>query len=227
MSAPKLTVDEVASSVGLPSTTIRYYQQQGLIDAPTREGRRAYYGQRHIDQLMQLGALTERGFSLAAIKEMRRAEAEGKTLGDLLHSPTLAESQRMVEMSLEELAASVLEPGQTPSPEQFTKSLQLGIVELTESGTVQVHVEALELGREIRRLGIPRDEVLDRHAAVRDLTDEIAEILVNMYEIRREDAGTAAADYEKFVVLARRTVDFAFLRSLEELRRRRIEEESS
>lgn len=221
--ADHLTIDDVAAATGLPSSTIRYYQQQQVIDPPRHEGRRAFYGSRHIDQVIRVTELSQRGFSLAAIKEMRRAEADGRTLDDLLQSATLAESQQMTEMSLEELAAQVLEEDEPASPEQFTTSVELGIVELTDAGTVRVHTEALALGREIRALGIARDEVLARHVEVRRLTDQIAETLMDMYDTReRASDNDASAQYERFVVLARRTVEFAFLRSLEDLRRRRI-----
>lgn len=226
---PGLTIDDLASVSGLPSSTIRFYQQQRLIEAPARMGRRAFYGQHHVDQIARIKDLTDRGFSLAAIQQLRRAEAEGRTLADLLHSPTLAESQKMTQMTWDELAERVLEAGQPPAPEQFAKSVELGIVEPVDDQTVLVHAEALALGGEILELGIPRDEILDGHLIVRELTNRIAETLMDMYHERRAQSEDEAAgdDYERFVVLARRVVDLAFLRSLDEVRKARLEASGS
>lgn len=217
-----LTIDELASTSGLPSSTIRFYQQQRLIDPPIRSGRRALYRQEHVDQIARIQELTDRGFSLAAIRQLLQAEAEGQTLTHVLQSQTLEESQQMVEMTWQELAERVLAEGQETTPEQFAKSVRLGIVEPVDDSTVRVHREALTLGQQILALGIPRDEVLDAHLAVRQLTDQIAEILMDMFQGHARPDLPTEGDYERFVVLARRVVDLAILRSLDDVRRTRL-----
>lgn len=49
------------------SRTVRLYATQGLIDRPSREGRHAVYGRRHLLQLVLIRALARRGLSLSAI----------------------------------------------------------------------------------------------------------------------------------------------------------------
>jgi len=48
--------------------TIRYYQSRGLLHAPTRQGRRAVYGESHRERLERIRAMAARGFSLKAIE---------------------------------------------------------------------------------------------------------------------------------------------------------------
>jgi len=67
---PGRTIDELARDFALPVSTLRMYQHRGLLPAPERRGRVAYYGDDHADRLRMLIALQERGFSLAAIKEL-------------------------------------------------------------------------------------------------------------------------------------------------------------
>jgi DNA-binding transcriptional MerR regulator len=47
--------------------TVRLYATQGLIDRPSRAGRHAVYGRRHLLQLLLIRSLAQRGLSLAAI----------------------------------------------------------------------------------------------------------------------------------------------------------------
>jgi len=60
-------VDDFARTAGLRVDTVRYYQSIGLLHAPVREGRRAFYDRSHLERLERIRALADRGFSLKAI----------------------------------------------------------------------------------------------------------------------------------------------------------------
>ena len=47
--------------------TVRLYATEGLIDRPSKDGRRALYSQRHLLQLLLVRTLARRGLSLSAI----------------------------------------------------------------------------------------------------------------------------------------------------------------
>lgn len=63
-----LTIDELSSATGLSVRTTRYYASLGLIPAPIRRGRIAYYAAEHRARLELVVALQEHGFTLQAIE---------------------------------------------------------------------------------------------------------------------------------------------------------------
>jgi len=69
-------VSALASTAGLSVDTIRYYQTLGVLEAPRRRGRRAVYDERHRERLRRVRELSERGFSLKAIRELLGGQGE-------------------------------------------------------------------------------------------------------------------------------------------------------
>jgi DNA-binding transcriptional MerR regulator len=61
------TIDQLAALTGVPSRTIRFYQSKGALPAPTRRGRKAYYGGSHVDRLELIARLQDRGLQIRAI----------------------------------------------------------------------------------------------------------------------------------------------------------------
>ena len=66
-------VEQLADVCDVSVDTIRYYQSRGLVPPPTREGRVAWYDDRHAERIRHVRALRGRGLTLAAI---------GRVLGD-------------------------------------------------------------------------------------------------------------------------------------------------
>ena len=63
----RLTIDELARAAGTKVSTIRLYQQRGLLPPPAIEGRVGFYDETHLARLRLVADLQTRGFSLAAI----------------------------------------------------------------------------------------------------------------------------------------------------------------
>src|ERR671914_953483 len=63
-------VDALASRAGVSVDTVRFYQAKGLLDAPQREGRVAYYSDRHLETLVRIRDLKDKGFTLASIRRL-------------------------------------------------------------------------------------------------------------------------------------------------------------
>ena len=72
----RLSIDDLATLSGLTARTVRYYIQQGLVDRPVGAKRGAYYGQRHLEQLLLIRRWTEAGLSLDRIKELTAGAPE-------------------------------------------------------------------------------------------------------------------------------------------------------
>jgi DNA-binding transcriptional MerR regulator len=71
-----LRVDELAATAGVSVDTVRFYQTKGLLPAPEREGRSAWYSDAHIERLERIRALKEKGFTLAAIRRFVEGELD-------------------------------------------------------------------------------------------------------------------------------------------------------
>src|SRR5262249_42241001 len=61
---------ELAQRSGVSARTIRYYQSEGVLAAPRREGRDARYNDGHLERLELIAELQERGLKLEAIKSL-------------------------------------------------------------------------------------------------------------------------------------------------------------
>jgi DNA-binding transcriptional MerR regulator len=75
-----LTVDELAAASGLTVRTTRYYASLGLLPAPEKRGRIAYYGPLHRAYLELVRALLDHGFTLQAVE---------RYVATLPHSPSV------------------------------------------------------------------------------------------------------------------------------------------
>ena len=82
------SIDELAALVGVPTRTVREYRTLGLIEAPRKEGRVGRYDQSHRQRLELIARLQERGYSLAAIRDLCAASASGRSLDNVLSGST-------------------------------------------------------------------------------------------------------------------------------------------
>ena len=67
---PTYAFDELCTLVELPSRTVRYYIQIGLVDRPDGANRGARYGARHVEQLLTIRKWQAAGLSLERIREL-------------------------------------------------------------------------------------------------------------------------------------------------------------
>jgi DNA-binding transcriptional MerR regulator len=66
----ELGLDELSTRSGVSHRTIRYYQSEGVLPRPRRDGREARYSLEHLERLELIGELQERGLKLEAIKDL-------------------------------------------------------------------------------------------------------------------------------------------------------------
>src|ERR1700686_4508537 len=69
-------IEQLARSAGVAVDTIRFYQGQGLLDAPRRGGRVTWYGESHLDRLRRIKELQQQGFTLTVIQRFLTGELE-------------------------------------------------------------------------------------------------------------------------------------------------------
>lgn len=71
-----LDISEVAQRAGLPASTLRYYEEKGLIASTGRRGLKRLFAPRVLDQLALIALGRAAGFSLDEIGEMFDASGE-------------------------------------------------------------------------------------------------------------------------------------------------------
>lgn len=69
MSSPEMTIDQLASAVGMTVRNVRAYATRGLLPAPRLVGRTGYYGPEHEARLRLIRDLIDRGYTLGAVEK--------------------------------------------------------------------------------------------------------------------------------------------------------------
>ena len=64
----ELGIEELAGLGGVTRRTVRYYVQEGLLPAPRGVGRGRHWGPEHLERLLAVKAMQERGESLESIR---------------------------------------------------------------------------------------------------------------------------------------------------------------
>lgn len=165
-----LTIDALAHTSGLPSSTIRLYQTKGLLAPPRRVGRTAHYGPDHVRRLDVIGRLQERGFSLAAIKAILDAWRVGDDLADLIGSETGA-GDGPVTLSPDDVTRFF---PHGIAGEDVGAAIRLGLVTIDGSDVIAPSRRLYELGGRMVDLGIPTSVILDEFEHLQGVTHDLA-----------------------------------------------------
>ena len=81
----EMRIDELAERAAVPTRTIRYYTQQGLLNPPRLQGRVGFYDERHLERLRLIKELQEKRFlPLSVIKSVIRHYESGENLETML-----------------------------------------------------------------------------------------------------------------------------------------------
>lgn len=91
-----LTIDELSQVSGLSKRTIRYYVNSGLLDRPTGETKNARYDASHLEQIRNVKALQEQGYTLARIVELKR-----QTHQEVLNRREIGEPLTVIEIPVD------------------------------------------------------------------------------------------------------------------------------
>jgi DNA-binding transcriptional MerR regulator len=180
------TIDELAHEFQLPVSTLRMYQHRGLLPPPERRGRIAYYGDDHVDRLRMLITLQERGFSLAAIKELLDSWQEGRTLDDVLGldgEGSVWHREEPLVLTPEELAGRF--PPEALTPEIMRRAAEQGMIRLLDDGRIELPVPRnLDVGTRLMAMGIPAAEVIDEYEVLRRACDDLAARFTELFRRR-------------------------------------------
>lgn len=89
--AAALTIGEVAREAGVAATTLRYYEQIGLVPAPVRVGGQRRYDDAVLTRLEVIRLCKSAGFALDEIQQLFADDAPGRPVSRALAEAKLAE----------------------------------------------------------------------------------------------------------------------------------------
>ena len=92
----RLSIGDVAARSGVPATTLRYYEQLGLLPPPAREGGRRRYDPDALVRLEVIGACKVAGFTLDEIQTLYADDEPGRPVSRALGEAKLAEIDAQV-----------------------------------------------------------------------------------------------------------------------------------
>lgn len=177
---PRYRVDDLAARAGVSVDTVRFYQTKGLLPAPGREGRLAWYGEEHLARLARIRDLKDKGFTLTSIRRLLTGnlDAADEALVEAVAGAAPGEESDGT-LTREQLAARI------GVPEELVRAIErerLLIPPMREGRPVYTEsdVEAARAGLALLEHGIPLDALLDlarRHdRAMREVADRAVEL---------------------------------------------------
>lgn len=95
-----LDIGEVAARVGVPASTLRYYEEKGLIKSAGRRGLRRLYDPAVLERLAMIGLGQSAGFSLDEIARMFAPDGKPK-----IDKQILADKARELDKTIRKLTA--------------------------------------------------------------------------------------------------------------------------
>lgn len=95
--AARLTIGEVARQAGVAATTLRYYEQIGLVSAPARLGGQRRYDDSVLTRLEVIRLCKSAGFALEEIQLLFADDEPGRPASRALAEAKLAEIDAQME----------------------------------------------------------------------------------------------------------------------------------
>ncbi len=93
----RLTIGEVARQAGVAATTLRYYEQIGLVSSPARRGGQRRYDDSVLTRLEVIRLCKSAGFALDEIQLLFADDAPGRPASRALAEAKLAEIDAQME----------------------------------------------------------------------------------------------------------------------------------
>jgi MerR family redox-sensitive transcriptional activator SoxR len=99
MGETTMTIGELAASVGVNASAVRYYERTGVLPPAERLSGRRRYGPQAANRLRTIRAAQQAGFSLDEIKQLLRGDDDGRAAAELrlLAERKLPEIEALIE----------------------------------------------------------------------------------------------------------------------------------
>jgi len=191
-------VEQLAAACDVSVDTVRYYQSRGLVPAPSREGRVAWYDDRHVERIAAVRRLQRHGLTLAAIRRVLEGDL-ARPDADLVAA--VAEAQR--EGEEDELLALDAFSQRSGVPASLIQAVEREGIRLARRVDGQDRYAASDI-RTVRaaltllEFGIPLGELLSLARDAHEAMLSLAERAVDLFDehIRKPIRDTANDDEE-------------------------------
>lgn len=169
---PEWNVDELAALTGFTVRTIRYYATLGLVPAPERRGRLAFYGEAHRARLDLMRTLQEQGLSLSAIEQQLSRIPSDAPVSELEMRRALVSSWAPMPHEVVDRAELERRAGRALSADDISKLERLAHVTRSDNSfelgaTFRVGVELLDFD-------FPEETLIAAGDAIRSHMDALA-----------------------------------------------------
>jgi DNA-binding transcriptional MerR regulator len=189
-------VEQLAAACDVSVDTIRYYQSRGIVPPPAREGRVAWYDDRHAERIREVRALRGSGLTLAAIE---RVLGDGVDPADVDLAVAVAaargETAEDELLTLDEFADRSGVPASLIQAVE-REGIELGRVEDGETRYTAADIDMVRGALRLLEFGLPLGELLalarDTNKAMVALASRAVE-LFDTY-VRKPIRDTAASD---------------------------------
>jgi DNA-binding transcriptional MerR regulator len=175
-----MTIDELARRTGTTARNIRAHQERGLLPSPRIEGRVGLYTEAHAARLRHIAALQERGFSLAAIRELFQAWERGHGLAQVLGFEEALAAPWETEAG-EDWPVERIEAVFGLDEELLRRSLALGLLEEDGDSFRAPSPSLVSAGAQLVLVGVPLEAVLDEAEALRADLERVADRFVQLF----------------------------------------------
>jgi DNA-binding transcriptional MerR regulator len=200
----RFRVDDLAARSGLSVDTVRFYQSRGLLPAPEREGRVAWYSDDHLDRLDRIRDLKDKGFTLDFIRRVlnRELDAVDEALVGAVAGSVPGEEDALEDrMTLEELAQST---GVSVAVLQVIEREGLLVGGGGDGGYSAADARAVSAGLALLEAGLPLGELLDlarRHdAAMTEIAEQAVDVFVRFVRDPIRASGSSDGEAARQIV---------------------------
>ena len=179
--AAEYRVDDLAQAAQTTVRNVRAYQDQGLLPPPQRRGRVGIYSGEHLVRLQLIGQLLERGYSIASIRELFEAWAQGRDLAQVLGLEQAIQGPEQPEQAARlEFAELQVLFGEQLDDRVIERAQTLGLLEFVGDHLRIPSPKLFAAGVELYRAGIPLPALLDELAAIRGHVQQVSTGIVQM-----------------------------------------------
>jgi DNA-binding transcriptional MerR regulator len=189
-------VEQLAAACDVSVDTIRYYQSRGLVTPPTREGRVAWYDDRHAERIRHVRALRGRGLTLAAIERVL-GDGTDPADADLALAVAAARGEAAEDelLSLEEFAERSGVPASLIQAVE-REGIELGRVEDGETRYTAADIDMVRGALRLLDFGLPLGELLELARDTNEAMVALASRAVELFDtyVRKPIRDTAASD---------------------------------
>ncbi|MEA2717648.1 MAG: hypothetical protein QOI99_1965 [Actinomycetota bacterium] len=179
-----MTIDELARRAGTTTRNVRAHQTRGLLPPPRMAGRVGHYGSDHLVRLAYIDRLQQRGFSLAAIRELLEGWDEGRSLTEVLGFEEALTAPWSDEVPEHFSRSQLLEmfPAIADDPTLLDRAVAAGIVVPEGDAFVAPSPRLVRVGTDLVAWGVPLAVAIDQSVQLAADMGPIARRMVKMFE---------------------------------------------